>query len=191
MNYAPLITASTIMMLTEGWIAWRFKSVDPNAIRSRARMDRYGFLLVGLSVDLAIFLGKLLSATIASRITPDMPWTTLGVGLLVLGYVIRFWAITTAGKAFSFDLRVEENQKLVDDGPYRYVRHPSYTGSLVAFLGIGFLSESLFASVILMMTLFFFYRVRIKREESILTANLSGYSEYCKRTRYRLIPGIL
>lgn len=136
-----------------------------------------------------MFLGKLFSAAIAYRSTPDIPWITLGAGLFLLGYALRIWAFWTAGKAFSYDLRVEENQELVDDGPYRYVRHPSYTGSLVAFLGIGLLSENLFASVILMMILFFLYGARIKREESILTAHLAGYSEYCKRTRYRLIPG--
>jgi protein-S-isoprenylcysteine O-methyltransferase len=71
---------------------------------------------------------------------------------------------------------------VIAHGPYRYVRHPSDTGGIVAFLGIALLSGYPMALVLLTASGLHLYLRRIRREESILVANLPGYPEYCRRT---------
>src|SRR4029453_1779281 len=60
-----------------------------------------------------------------------------GVVLFVAGLLLRWWAIITLGRFFTVDVTIEKDHELVKRGPFRMVRHPSYTGVLLAFVGLG------------------------------------------------------
>ena len=60
-----------------------------------------------------------------------------GVTAIVLGSLGRQWAISTLGRFFTLNVQISEDQRVVTNGPYRWVRHPSYTADLLAFTGIG------------------------------------------------------
>ena len=115
----------------------------------------------------------------------------LGIGLMAAGILLRQWSIAVLGRYFSRLVGVQEGQGVVDWGPYRLVRHPAYTGSLLAYVGLGFALQS-FAAVLVLIAFFavvFGYRIRV--EEEVLTAQLSDeYITYSKRTK-QLIPYIL
>jgi protein-S-isoprenylcysteine O-methyltransferase Ste14 len=119
-------------------------------------------------------------------------WAPFVVGFVVLvaGIVLRVWAILTLGRFFTPFVQVQEGQRVVDSGPYRYVRHPSYTGMLVALIGLGIALDdwlSLLALALLPLTGIL---VRIRHEESVLLAELGDdYRDYASRTR-RLVPGV-
>jgi protein-S-isoprenylcysteine O-methyltransferase Ste14 len=100
------------------------------------------------------------------------------------------WSIRTLGRFFRYEVVVQEGHRVVDTGPYRLVRHPSYTGSLLAFLGIGIaLDNWLSVAAALGLPLLGFLR-RIAVEEAALTSELGdAYRSYKERTR-RLVPGI-
>jgi protein-S-isoprenylcysteine O-methyltransferase Ste14 len=57
--------------------------------------------------------------------------------LIAIGIAIRQWAVVVLGRYFTTDVRVHGGQTVVETGPYRWVRHPSYTGMLITFVGIG------------------------------------------------------
>ena len=128
----------------------------------------------------------------SSGVAPLPSWSFyVGIGMMVAGIVLRQWSIAVLGRYFSRTVGVQEGQALVDRGPYRLVRHPSYTGLLLIFVGLGFVLHS-WGAVLVIIAFFglaFGYRIRV--EERVLTSKLGDeYVSYTKRTK-RLIPYIL
>ena len=111
-----------------------------------------------------------------------------GIFLMVIGILVRLWAIFTLGRSFTLSISVQKNQKVVDDGPYRYIRHPSYLGLFLIAVGIGVALQS-WGGIIAILVIFGLalgYRIHI--EEKFLVAELGDdYVQYMKRTK-RLIP---
>jgi protein-S-isoprenylcysteine O-methyltransferase Ste14 len=108
---------------------------------------------------------------------------------MLMGMVIRQWAMAALGRYFSSVLGVQQKQAVVDTGPYRFVRHPSYTGVLLLQVGLGLAVQSWGAvlTVVVLFGLAFGYRMRV--EEKILVAELGeSYTLYMRRTKKRLIP---
>lgn len=104
----------------------------------------------------------------------------IGLLFIFVGICMRLLAIRTLGNCFSFLLLPQ--QKIVTKGVYKYIRHPSYTGSLLIILGM-----SLFHSVLGIMTIaYFFFMARTVNEELVLSQN-NDYIEYIKVTG-RFIP---
>jgi len=114
----------------------------------------------------------------------------LGFVLTSLGYAFAVWALVE-NRFFSSVVRIQADRGHVvcDSGPYRLVRHPGYAGNILALLGIVLALSSVWtlipAAVALIIAL-----VRTALEDQTLQEELSGYRDYARRVRYRLIPGI-
>jgi protein-S-isoprenylcysteine O-methyltransferase Ste14 len=106
------------------------------------------------------------------------------------GLAIRIWAIVVLGASFRLTVEVDSDQRIVDGGPYRWVRHPSYTGLLLIAIGFGFaLGNWISLAILVILPLIVLVR-RIRVEETQLIAVLGQpYVDYRKRTK-RLVPGI-
>ena len=116
------------------------------------------------------------------------PTAWLGLALLVAGLLLRAWSIRVLARYFTVNVAIRDDHQLVRSGPYAVLRHPSYTGALMCFYGMG-LALGSWASLFLLTvppTLAFLYRIRI--EESVLSlAFPKEYPEYARATK-RLIP---
>ncbi len=112
-----------------------------------------------------------------------------GLAMQAAGLGLRVWSMRTLGASYSRTLRADEEQRVVDDGPYRTIRHPGYLGSLLTWTGFGVTSGSLPAAGAVAGLLGFAYGRRIEAEEELLRRDLPGYQEYSRRT-WRLIPFI-
>jgi len=125
------------------------------------------------------------------RPAPLSSWVVLGTLVVVGGTGLRVWAISVLGRYFTAVVAVQEAQTVVQHGPYRLVRHPSYTGALLAALGGATVCESSAGALLSVGLLLPVYLYRIAREELHLRAELGeGYAGYARRTQ-RLIPWLL
>jgi protein-S-isoprenylcysteine O-methyltransferase len=110
--------------------------------------------------------------------------------LFALGLAIRWWAIVTLGRFFTVDVTIEKDHELVKRGPFKYVRHPSYTGVLLAFVGWALTLRNWAAILVVLVPIFIAFVRRMSVEEEALRGALGeNYAAYMRRTK-RLIPGV-
>lgn len=113
-------------------------------------------------------------------------------GLLVMwtGLAVRIWAIAVLGSSFRTTVEVDTSQRVVDSGPYRWVRHPSYTGIVLLMAGLGLVYGNVPALAILLVLPAGVLIHRIFVEEAVLTEVIGrAYADYAARTK-RLVPGL-
>jgi protein-S-isoprenylcysteine O-methyltransferase Ste14 len=116
-------------------------------------------------------------------------WTVILADIpVVVGFWIIFLALRENGHASSI-IEVKSGQNVISTGPYSLVRHPMYFGCVVFFLATPLALGSLWA-LPFAIALVFVLAVRLLDEERYLKANLSGYSAYCQKVKFHLIPGI-
>lgn len=119
--------------------------------------------------------------------------TGLQLGAFLLGaagYALVLWA--TASNAFFSQivrLQPERNQSVVTDGPYRWARHPAYTGAILFELAAPLLLGSWPAFFVSLFNIFLLI-LRTYLEDHTLQSELAGYADYAARVRYRLLPGV-
>ena len=138
-------------------------------------------VVFSVSYDLAIFGVAMLPGWVCY----------IGIALIFFGIAFRHWAILILGRFFSDDIGIQPGQKVVDNGPYRLIRHPSYTGILIIQLGIGLAVQSLAAMIIIVIAFGLVFGHRIAVEEKLLVSELGeSYVAYMNRTK-RLIPFLI
>ncbi len=159
--------------------------------RSGRRAEQWSLLLVVLTVTGGL-VGGLIVANWSGTQIAGGAWILFGAGVILMaaGIFVRQWAIFTLGRYFTVDVRVHEGQRVVDGGPYRWVRHPSYSGLIMFFVGLGlavtdWASLAIFAIVPTVGLL-----VRIRAEERALLAGLGDDYRSYAASRRRLLPGV-
>lgn len=112
----------------------------------------------------------------------------LGIALILVGTLLRGYAIRVLGRYFVITVAVTTDQQVVESGPYRLIRHPSYSGALLALLGVALAltNWASVAAIILCNAIGFSYRVMVE-ERALVRALGQPYIAYMRRTR-RLIP---
>lgn len=139
---------------------------------------------VAAGINLAFRAAHLQAAAIGGGWAP----VAAGTALALAGIGFRVWAILTLGRLFKFVVVIQQGHTVIDRGPYRHLRHPSYTGGLAALAGIGLTLGNWLAILAATLIPLLAILVRIRVEENRLTTALgSHYRDYAARTR-RLIP---
>jgi len=111
-----------------------------------------------------------------------------GTLLAVAGAALRVWSVATLGRYFTYVVQVSADQKVVEEGPYRLIRHPSYSGALLMGAGIGLATRYAYAPLIIVAASLAAYLIRIFVEERALAQGIGEpYRAYMRRTR-RLVP---
>ncbi|MEP6883860.1 MAG: isoprenylcysteine carboxylmethyltransferase family protein [Gammaproteobacteria bacterium] len=114
----------------------------------------------------------------------------VGIVVFVAGLAIRWYAIVRLGRFFTVNVAIAADHRLIDTGPYRLVRHPSYTGALMAFLGLGLCLANWLSLVVIVAPILLVFLRRMHIEEAaLLQAFGDQYRDYMRRTK-RLIPAI-
>ena len=126
-----------------------------------------------------------------------LPWpgglvwpVVAGIVLIAAGIGLRGWSIATLGRFFQYQIRVQPGHRVVTDGPYRYVRHPSYTGIALVLAGIALACDDVWSLVAVAVLGGAGLAVRIRAEERQLTRALGGEYEHFAAGRKRLVPGV-
>jgi protein-S-isoprenylcysteine O-methyltransferase len=155
---------------------------SPDVDRSSLRVL---WVVILCSVAVAITAATSMPAARSSLLAR---WYSLGVALFVAGLVLRWYAIVYLGRFFTVDVAIAADHRVVDSGPYRFVRHPSYGGALLAFLGLGICFGNWVSLVAVTLPIASAFMRRIVVEESALGDALGeSYAAYARRTK-RLVP---
>lgn len=179
--FIPMFIAGIIMM---------FKS--PNLLRSRLNVKEQeseqkevvllsgfmfllGFILAGLDYRFGWLEIPNIVVVVASIV-------------FVISYII-YAEVLRENSFLSRTIEVQKEQKLIDTGLYRIVRHPMYTATIFLFLSIPLILGSLISSIIFLVYPFIIIK-RLKNEEEVLEKELKGYKEYERKVKYKLIPFI-
>lgn len=118
----------------------------------------------------------------------DVPlWLTVFSLAMVLGSLLLIFWVLYVNRFASRTVEVEAGQTVISLGPYRMVRHPYYFATVMMWLFTPLVLGSWIALPAFVL-LIPFYVIRLINEEKVLRTQLAGYTEYCQRTRYRLIP---
>jgi protein-S-isoprenylcysteine O-methyltransferase len=144
------------------------------------------WIVIALGVVAAIFA----ATRFPSGQLPMSRSVYLGIvgGLFLIGFAIRWYAIWTLGKFFTVNVAIRSEHRVIDTGPYRFVRHPSYTGALICFLAVGLYMANIYSVLLLILPVFFAFHQRMNVEERALHAALGpAYADYAARTK-RLLP---
>jgi protein-S-isoprenylcysteine O-methyltransferase Ste14 len=155
------------------------------------RQDRGTRLIVGFAVYLSI------AAALAIARVPDLRvyannWWTLGLGLAIVlvGAALRDWAILSLGRYFRREVTIEPGQRIVRRGPYRVVRHPSYTGIFLILGGFGLAFGSWVSAAVASLIVLVGMLPRIWVEERALARAFDAdYTDYANSTA-RLLPHV-
>lgn len=127
------------------------------------------------------------------RFPDSMLWnayTSISLLLIISGLLLRTWSIYTLGDFFTMHLSVQNKHKVINSGPYKYLRHPSYLGAFMIYIGIPFFLHAWFSSIVAVIILPIIWLRRIYYEEKMLVEKLGEeYLSYCKSVK-RIIPGI-
>jgi protein-S-isoprenylcysteine O-methyltransferase Ste14 len=169
------------------------------SIRIRSRMNRGGTHRDGGSIFVVIATSLL--GTVAAFVLADdvrsagfnvarWPIFIVGLAIVLLGIALRQWSVLTLGKFFTVQVQVTSEQTVVDGGPYRWVRHPSYTAIIMSFVGIGVALENWLALLVLFVVPTIGLVARIRVEERVLLEALGAPYQEFSATRARLIPKV-
>jgi protein-S-isoprenylcysteine O-methyltransferase Ste14 len=121
----------------------------------------------------------------------QLPLFAAGLLFIVLGSLLRRYCFRTLGEFFTGDVRARQDQPVISTGPYRLVRHPSYTAGMMMFIGIGLALGSWVSFLLLTVGSVVTYGYRVSIEERILLQTIGEpYASYMKGRR-RFIPHIV
>lgn len=165
--------------------------VKRSSRRAAQSEDRGSMRLLWLSIALGVCLA-IAAQWIPSTRLPGSPNVIrlVALGLLLGGLALRWAAILTLGRLFTVDVAILTDHAVVQTGLYRVVRHPSYTGLLLAFLGLGVFFANWLSILGLLIPITLAVLNRVYREEQALLSSLgSEYAAYCAHTK-RFIPGL-
>jgi protein-S-isoprenylcysteine O-methyltransferase Ste14 len=181
---------STVWFITEVTLSFRKRSPGHTPGRDRLSLQVMRMAtVVSIGITVAAEFAPVFGG--AGRIAGASPYLGLaGCLLMIAGMVVRFAAIVTLDRQFTVDVAIVEDHKIIDKGLYAVIRHPSYSGSLLTFLGLGLAFENWISLAILCVVPLAATLYRISVEESALLDHFgSAYREYRARTK-SLIPGV-
>jgi len=157
--------------------------------RAAADADRGSLSLIWIVISVSMAAAFTLANALRQlALGPTGIWRPAGVAVFAAGIVLRWYAILSLGRFFTVNVAIASDHQLVEAGPYRWVRHPSYTGALLAFLGLGLCLDNWasLAALMVPVSVVFWWRMRIE-EAALLGTFGERYRDYMRRTR-RLIP---
>jgi protein-S-isoprenylcysteine O-methyltransferase Ste14 len=175
-------------LLRAGWMIIEVPYLRPFKVKPRRNWDKRSAQLWDFANGLEL-IGMLLGFIGLGRIHTGSNLTApLGLALLVTGIAIRWTAIYALGKYFTCTVLIKDDHRLIKTGLYKHLRHPAYTGALIAHLGLGLSFSNWFSLTLSVAPYLIAVMYRMHVEEQALTETFGEeYRDYSRGTK-RLIP---
>jgi protein-S-isoprenylcysteine O-methyltransferase Ste14 len=173
-----------IWWLSESLIARYFRSAPVDSRDKDKNTIKLLWAVIILSNAAAITAASIIPAAIY----PGHFVSYTGLVLMVAGILCRLYAIRSLGKMFTVDVTIRQGHVLKNDGIYKYLRHPSYSGAFITFIGFGLSLNNWVSLPVEIIPIALAFGRRIRVEEAALTEAFgTSYREY-KKSTYALIP---
>jgi protein-S-isoprenylcysteine O-methyltransferase Ste14 len=180
--YVIVFLAAGVVLATREALVRRYLGGE------RPTDDAHSFVVLWVATGVGTTTALLLPFTgVATMPAPALAFW-LGIAVMLAGFLLRLAAIRWLGRLFSHRVAVRPDHRVVEAGPYRFVRHPSYTGAVVTYLGIGVACGNWLSIATAVAGAFVGFAYRIRVEEQFLRRELAGYETYAEKTPYRLVP---
>ncbi len=157
--------------------------------RTGTRQDQSTLGVLWLVIVASVAAGVLVAIYLPAAAVPGGRIWAVGAGaLFAAGLFLRWWAIVVLGRFFTVDVTIEKDHEVIERGPFRVLRHPSYAGVLLAFVGFAVSLQNWAALLVVLLPIGAAFIHRMNVEEQALSRALgSTYTDYMRRTR-RLVP---
>lgn len=167
------------------YVVLRF--TNPRIQPPAAKSDRGSFRVISIALILAISFSVFFRLRNIGTLTGVFQW--LGLVFMVAGSALRQWALIHLGRFFSRSVQLEVEHRLITTGPYRWIRHPAYTGMIAIYTGMIMALGTWLGAIVIFafVTGSLLYRIRVE-EQTLLTALGNEYRQYMSQT-WRLFPG--
>jgi protein-S-isoprenylcysteine O-methyltransferase Ste14 len=183
-----------LLILALIWLLAEFSLVFRDRIQGKGRPEKdkgtrnYNLLSIMISIVLSIIIVQKTDFPFVGHNIAFCIW--LGAIVIAIGILIRVWAIITLGNAFRTTIETDKGQKVVTSGPYKLIRHPSYSGAMLICLGYGIAFQNWLALGVLIVLPPIAILYRIPYEEAAMVDELGEeYRDYQRKTK-KLIPYI-
>jgi protein-S-isoprenylcysteine O-methyltransferase Ste14 len=153
--------------------------------------DRQTFYMLWGVIIISIFMAiQMMWLVPGAELPAQRGFYIFGFCIFLIGLVLRWYSVGYLTRYFRINTSADPEHSVVDSGPYRYIRHPTYTGALLAFLGLGFCFGNWLSILFLTLPIIgaFIWRVRIE-EEAMLQSIGRDYRDYTRQTE-RLVPWV-
>ncbi len=158
---------------------------DKNNFKSK---DNFSLLILWVSISLSITLSVYTSTNSNILIYQTPEFSYLGLFFIFIGVCFRLLVVKYLGEYFTVKVTIKSNHKLIKNGYFKYIRHPSYTFSLITFLGLAIVLNNWVSLFLLLTPIFLAISYRIRIEEKVLLAEFGKeYLNYIEHTK-KLIP---
>jgi len=187
LNFGILfLIISTIWVTSEVLLLVLRRSKNDSQDHDKGSIKRLN-ITIYLSIAVAVSLGFLGIGQIHTAIS-IIPW--VGLYIITFGLIIRWVAILTLRKYFTTNVAIQPDHRIIKSGIYRFVRHPSYTGSIISFCGLGLVFSNWISLIVLVIPITMAFLKRIKIEEQALQSAFGEeYAVYSKMS-WLLFPWI-
>jgi protein-S-isoprenylcysteine O-methyltransferase len=166
---------------------WRIVRGGLKGVKDAGSKDSGSMRLLLGGMQIALLAAFFLAFAATGSVPPRLKLLLFAIGVtsILLGSLLRRYCWRTLGEYFTGDVRAKQDQPVIRSGPYRLVRHPSYTAAMMMFIGIGLSLGSWFSLMLLTISSILVYGYRVSVEERALLATIgqpySIYMQECKR----------
>ena len=133
---------NTMVIFYVIWAVWLLSEIILNILLRSGKKDQKGqdkgtFSIIWIAIALANSSGIIIAAKFDFAFSDHLIIAYIGLLLIIAGMIIRLYSIYSLGRLFTVNVTIREDHKIKQDGIYRLVRHPSYSGSILSFIGFG------------------------------------------------------
>ena len=172
-----------LLIVAAVWVASEIGVAISRRSRGGAsRKDRGSLIVLWIVISMSCFLGSISRSIHSARMPPHSFW--IGIALIIAGITVRAIAIATLWRYFTVDVAIASGHELIERGMYRFVRHPSYSGAILSFIGLGIAFQNWISLAVVTIPTFCALLYRVRVEEAALIEHFGDrYRDYMARTR--------
>lgn len=187
-----MVTYLFVFVTLLWWLEFLIFKNKSSQTDENIKNDEFSFYLILAAIVFPLMISLLLYFLDLGNLkySTALVFRNIGIVIYIIGISIRYWSLISLGNYFKRDVEVQDSQPLISSGPYRVIRHPSYTGLLLLNIGLHFFIGNLPGIIISIISILIALHIRILEEEQSMEDVIGERYYNWKIERNRLFPWI-